>query len=287
MSIYYNEFDVQKAAWLEELMKEGVIAEGDIDTRSITEVHPDDVRHYTQCHWFAGIGVWSYALRLAGWDDDRPVWTGSCPCQSFSMAGKQRGFDDERHLFPAWRNLIAECRPSVIFGEQAEGAIRKGWLDLVQDELEAEDYAVGKIVLPACSVGADHIRPRIWFTAKRLSHSYHQGPQRRNIKPIKCQREQFTRESGLERNYWSESESVEYKTGCKRRVKPGTFPLAYGSSDSMGSRSYKSLQEIEHTQEARIMRIHGYGDAIVPQLAAEVISTFMEYSELVLQNAEN
>nr|WP_232357146.1 DNA cytosine methyltransferase [Burkholderia contaminans] len=91
----------------------GHIAPGDVDERSIEDVRPDDLRAYDQCHFFAGIGVWSHALRRAGWTDDRPVWTGSCPCQPFSAAGKGLGFDDERHLWPAWYWLIGERRPPV------------------------------------------------------------------------------------------------------------------------------------------------------------------------------
>src|SRR5215471_7406564 len=128
MSVYYNEMDPQKAAWLRELIKAGVIAPGEVDERSITDVEPDDLVGYAQCHFFAGIGVWSYALRLAGWPDDRPVWTGSCPCPSFSVAGKGRGFADPRHLWPAWYRLIRQCRPRTVFGEQADGAIGHGWL---------------------------------------------------------------------------------------------------------------------------------------------------------------
>lgn len=77
---YYNEIDPFAAAWLEELVRAGHIAPGEVDTRSIEDVCPSDLRGFTQCHFFAGIGVWSYALRLAGWPDDRQVWTGSCPC---------------------------------------------------------------------------------------------------------------------------------------------------------------------------------------------------------------
>ena len=84
---YYNEHDAKAAAWMRELIKEGLIADGDVDERSIVDVQPGDLAGYTQCHWFAGIGGWSLALRLAGWPDDRPVWTGSCPCQPFSSAG--------------------------------------------------------------------------------------------------------------------------------------------------------------------------------------------------------
>lgn len=80
MTAYYNENDPFAAAWLTELIKAGCIAPGEVDTRSIEDVCPSDLRGFAQCHFFAGIGVWSYALRLSGWPDDRPVWTGSCPC---------------------------------------------------------------------------------------------------------------------------------------------------------------------------------------------------------------
>jgi DNA (cytosine-5)-methyltransferase 1 len=165
MSAWYNENDEEKAAWLRELIKAGVIAPGRVDERSITEVEAHELENYDQCHFFAGIGVWSYALRLAGWPDHRPVWTGSCPCPSFSCAGKGTGFDDPRHLWPAWEKLIRIGNPATIFGEQSDDAIGFGWLDLVQTDLEAAAYSVGKVVLGACSVGAPHIRQRLYFVA--------------------------------------------------------------------------------------------------------------------------
>jgi hypothetical protein len=91
VTAYYNEIDPKAAAWLRELIKQGHIADGVVDERSIVDVSPDELRGFTQCHFFAGIGVWSYALRSAGWADDRPVWTGSCPCQPFSSAGRRGG----------------------------------------------------------------------------------------------------------------------------------------------------------------------------------------------------
>jgi len=163
---YYNEIDPYAAQWLRNLIAAGHIAPGDVDERSIEDVRPDDLRGYTQCHFFAGIGVWSYALRLAGWPDDRSVWTGSCPCQPFSAAGKGLGFDDERHLWPAWHWLIKEQRPPVIFGEQVASKDADPWIDLVQDDLEALGYAVGAVPFPSAGVGAPHIRDRLYWVAR-------------------------------------------------------------------------------------------------------------------------
>ena len=166
---YYNEIDPKAAAWLRELIKQGLIAPGDVDERSIEDVLPTELAGYTQCHFFAGIGVWSHALRQAGWPDDRPVWTGSCPCQPFSAAGKRGGVDDERHLWPAFYWLISQCKPDVVFGEQVASKDGLAWLDTVQDDMEAAGYAIGAVDLCAASVGAPHIRQRLYFVAESLS----------------------------------------------------------------------------------------------------------------------
>ena len=162
---YYNEFDPYAAQWLRNLIEAGHLPKGEVDSRSIKDVKASDLTGFVQCHFFAGLGGWSHALRLAGWPEDRPVWTGSCPCQPFSAAGAGGGVTDERHLWPVWFNLIRECRPGVVFGEQVEAAINHGWLDLVQTDLEGEGYACGAVGLPAGGVGAPHIRQRLWFVA--------------------------------------------------------------------------------------------------------------------------
>lgn len=179
MAAYYNENDPYAVAWLRELIARGLIAPGDVDDRSIKDVQPEDVRGYAQCHFFAGIAGWSYALRLAGWDDDRPIWTGSCPCQPFSVAGGQLGFGDPRHLWPEFRRLIAKCDPATILGEQVAGASQ--WLRLVRSDLEEMGYAVGCIPIEAASAGADHFRDRYWFVADAASRRAQSVQQCRQI----------------------------------------------------------------------------------------------------------
>ncbi len=189
---YYNEIDPYAADWLRNLIAAGHIAPGDVDERSIEDVHPDDLRSYTQCHFFAGIGVWSYALRRAGWPDDRPVWTGSCPCQPFSAAGKGTAFDDERHLWPAWDWLISQRRPPVVFGEQVASKDAEPWLDLVSTDLEALGFAVAACAFPSASIGAPHIRDRTYFVA----HAAGPGSQGRQLGRQRIDAQQPTIERG-------------------------------------------------------------------------------------------
>ncbi|RIJ86731.1 methyltransferase [Ralstonia solanacearum] len=166
MSINWdNEIDPFAAEWLRNLIAAGHIAPGDVDERDIQDVRPDDLRGYRQHHFFAGIGVWSLALRRAGWPDDRAIWTGSCPCQPFSQAGKGLAFTDERHLWPAWYHLISECRPAVVLGEQVASKHADDWVDLVCADMESLAYAFGAVPFPAAGVGAPHIRDRLYWVA--------------------------------------------------------------------------------------------------------------------------
>ncbi|EAP4557076.1 DNA cytosine methyltransferase [Salmonella enterica] len=169
---YYNEIDPFAAQWLRNLIAGGHIAPGEVDERSIEDVTPDDLRGFTQCHFFAGIGVWSHSLRLAGWPDDKPVWTGSCPCQPFSAAGKGDGFADERHLWPHFFHLISERRPQHVFGEQVAAGNANAWFDLVQADLEGMGYAFGLVPFASASIGAPHIRERAYWVAHASSGRY-------------------------------------------------------------------------------------------------------------------
>ena len=319
MSSYYNEHDPKAAEWLRQLIKAGLIPDGDVDERSITEINANELYPYTQCHFFAGIGGWSLALQLAGWPADKPVWTGSCPCQPFSSAGKGLAQADERHLWPVFFSLIKECRPDAVFGEQVASAIGHGWLDGIQADLESEDYACGATVLGAHSVGAPHIRQRLYWVADSGS----QGLQRRErgrttgtegkpvghfsqcssdivrlVNTIEPRLQGHYRPAGVELHggegaersvgptgFWDRHDIIPCRDGKSRRIECQSRGLADGISALLDSvRDAGATEEqieaaispfpIVKKQLGRSILLKGYGNAIVPQVAATFIQAF-------------
>jgi len=306
----YNEIDPFAAAWLRNLISAGHIPPGVVDERSIADLDPDELSRFTQCHFFAGIGGWSLALQLAQWDPARPVWSGSCPCQPFSAAGKRAGFSDDRHLWPTFHRLIDQCRPAIVFGEQVASPDGLTWLGAVRADLEGSGYAVGGSDLCAAGVGAPHIRQRLWWGAVRMVDGefprlerHREGPKSTGgrytqVRPVASAGEPCWmadadgsrrkpriatpppnrhgdsveptgpavchRRSGEDHGGWAFADWLRCRDGKWRPVEPGTFPLAHGVSGRVG-------------------RLRGYGNAIVPQVAAEFIQGFTEAIEDLTQ----
>lgn len=290
MTAFYNEIDPYAAQWLRNLIDAGHIAPGVVDTRSIEDIAPDELRDYTQVHFFAGIGVWSYALRLAGWPDNRPVWTGSCPCQPFSAARKGSGVDDPRHLWPHFHWLIQQCKPETVFGEQVASADGLAWLDVVHADLEGTGYASAALDLCAAGIGAPHIRQRLYWMAHSsgercegqrlqhvertedpeaarageaiwLEHPGSDGQQGWLFGWEDSERKTLYRQAGRNRSantalqvngFWRDADWLYCRDGVWRPVEPGTFPLADGIT-------------------ARVGRLRAYGNAIVAPLAQAFI----------------
>lgn len=334
MTAYYNEVDPYAAAWLRSLIADGLIPSGDVDDRSIVEVRPGDLAGYVQCHFFAGIGGWAYAARLAGWPDDRPIWTGSCPCQPFSVAGKGGGRDDPRHLWPDFHRLIGSCRPAVVMGEQVAGKAGLGWFDGVRADLAGDGYTCRGVDIPALAVDAPHIRNRLYWVAvadpdqagslEFAPARLHGDWQPRNDADG-CGRSQRGRDMGDAGRAGLSAPEQQAALGARRQgegravAEPGRAqipgdvehsesaverarlrqggPLDDWSlspdaglrngtfwsdaewlvgADGKARRAQSGVRLLAHGVPGRVGQLRGYGNAIVPPLAVEVIAAFME-----------
>ena len=304
MTAFYNENSPEAAAWLRELIKQGHIAPGIVDERSIEDVKPNELAGFTQCHFFAGIGVWSHALRRAGWPDDRPVWTGSCPCQPFSAAGKGHGFDDERHLWPAFHHLISKRRPDTVLGEQVAGKDGLGWLDLVSSDMEGAGYAIGAVDTCAAGFGAPHIRQRLYwvadakidgrpegqpFSAGRLERVPTRGPDGRTacsaiggVADANDTRSQgHGRVVGLDAAQGRE-DAPRLNSTPSQSLRTSPTNGFWRDADWIFCRDgkWRAVESgtfpLAHGPAARVGRLRAYGNAIVPQVAEAFIRSFCE-----------
>lgn len=312
MASYYNEHDPGAAAWLRNLIASGHISAGDVDERSIADVQPTDIAGYDQCHFFAGLGGWAYACRLAGWPDGRPIWTGSPPCQPYSKAGKQRGASDDRDLWPHLFRLASACRPDVLMGEQVAAAVGKHWLDRVHADMDGIGYACGAVVVPACAVNAPHRRDRLWFVAhpgsaglaQRVGHAGvsgavagvverqdladdagdvadAHGDGRRPGPDDSSPRHGQAAAAEGRRGAWDGAGWIAGHDGKARRVEPGIRILDHGVAGRMAVVRPRHGAEASDQEEAlhwysRTNALKCLGNAIVPQVAAEVIGAYMD-----------
>lgn len=270
---YYNEFDAHAAEWTRNLIEAGYISPGVVDERDIRDVEASDVVGYRRAHFFSGISGWDLALRLAGWPDDRPVWTGSCPCQPYSSAGKGLGDADARNLWPEFFRLIRECRPDTIFSEQVSSAIGHGWLDGISADLEGEGYAVGSIVLGAHCVGSPHIRQRLYWVADAQGHDQWGAREcgagvRRQELPTGGYGPVGWRTADPA-SPWSNFDLIACRDGKSRRVESGSFPL-------VARFSFRLADGRTREGVSRAACLKGIGNAIVPQVAAEFIRAYLE-----------
>jgi len=295
--VYYNEFDPFAASWLERLIAHGLLPNGFVDRRSIVDVEPRDLIGYDQLHFFAGIGGWPLALRMAGWDDCMPVVTASLPCQPFSAAGKRSGFADERHLWPVFFELVKKRGFERILGEQVSSKDGLQWFDIVQADLESENYAVAAFDLCAAGVQAQHLRQRLYFVADAQSSIRGLSVRQEQGKDFQSERGGAVDELGnanharlegrggvLERPHqllvgssgmdntlvhpereqmgfprrtWLRRDAVFCRDRKWRSVEPGTSPLVTTIPDRVGM-------------------LRGYGNAIYVPLAVEFIKSYMD-----------
>ena len=294
----YNEIEPYAADWLRNLVASGHVAPGEVDARSIRELREGDVQQHVQAHFFAGIGVWSHALRSAGWPDARPVWTGSCPCQPFSSAGRRGGEADDRHLWPEWFRLIRECRPPVVLGEQVASPDGLRWLDLISADLEEAGYAFGASDLCAAGVGAPHIRQRLYFVAV----ADRQRRERQQVGALPGRRGGRGRAAGVEQRslYGSDGRALgdALPAGPQERQGPaigrgavrdeGQAAAEAGTSGFWSPAQWLPCQDgrlrpvepgtfpLAHGVANRVGKLRAYGNALCAPLAARFVEAVMQ-----------
>ena len=193
--------------------------------------------------------------------------TGGFPCQPFSVAGKQGGKEDDRYLWPETLRIIQEAKPRWFIGENVPGIINMA-LDDVLASLESSGYATETFIIPACAVDAQHRRDRVWIVANAISDNNREsepksigeteGIQKLNRVPDSSSRKPC-RTSAI---WESRKNDVVYRAGDEWSVEPGMGRVAHGIP-------------------RRVDRLRGLGNAIVPQVAAVIMSGIKTIEEKI------
>lgn len=230
------------------------------------------------------------------------ILTGGFPCQPYSTAGKRKGKEDERHLWPEMLRAIREVRPRWVVGENVFGLVNwSGGLVFheVQADLEAEGYEVWPYVLPACAKDAPHRRDRVWFVAHSRNHVHQVGLEfgRDQYKTggSESENEQQGRRNKNGQRLWVESgtgsEDVTYTDGSgfqrSENQEEGQFTINRNAWDFFptesaicpGNDGFSELLDTTTISEKdwREESIKAAGNAIVPQVAYEIFKAIEQY----------
>ena len=192
------------------------------------------------------------------------IISGGFPCQPFSVAGKRKGSEDERHLWPEMLRVIGECKPRWVVGENVRGLV--SWSDgLVLEEvcsdLETIGYSVQSFIIPACATGAPHRRDRVWIVA----HSDNFGTRSR-LGEIQSKNGEVPQRHN----------NAEFGNASDDWQNFPTIPPVCGGDDGLP----KELDGITFPKWRR-ESIKAYGNAIVPQVAHRIFESIKEYESML------
>jgi DNA (cytosine-5)-methyltransferase 1 len=231
------------------------------------------------------------------------ILTGGFPCQPYSLAGKRKGKEDERHLWPEMLRVIRECAPRYVVGENVRGLV--GWngglvFEEVCADLEACGYAVQSFLLPAAGVAScPHRRDRVWFVA--YSDESDAGKNRGRM-------------SGKAEEVWGQEEGIILGSSCSNANAPDTqVPRREGQRfegqgqvqpDGRGGKNMEAAwenfpavppvcggndglpKELDGITFSKWRResIKAYGNAIVPQVALQIFKAIQMHEHIVNNN---
>lgn len=229
------------------------------------------------------------------------VLTGGFPCQPYSVAGKRKGKEDERHLWPEMLRAIREIKPGYVVGENVYGITN--WNDglvfhEVQADLEAEGYEVQPFILPAASVNAPHKRDRVWF----IAYSNNNRTSRRTIKnESSCGKEWIQERNKVQQfNEPNSLRKLSTNTKCKRggeilhklQRKQPNWESSYSFNEPNNWEEFPTQTPICDGDDGlssrldsitfpkwRTESVKGGGNAIVPQVALQIFKTIQLYEK--------
>jgi len=207
---------------------------------------------------FPGVPIHEDIKTFKGQQNSADIISGGFPCQPFSVAGKRRGSEDDRALWPEMFRIIKEVRPSWVIGENVAGIVNLGLSEMLVD-LETIGYDSQSFIVPACAVNAPHRRNRIWIIANTNQSRWRPGKQiisegRRNLGNDK------------QPNSFDNGGTFLFDWHTKKTKRDLEIePALYGKNDGVP----KKLDEIEE-------RLKALGNAIVPQVAYEIFKYIMQ-----------
>lgn len=295
--LFYNDNDPRCVTWLRALVARGLLPHGIVCGKSVAAIAPSDafgvgLLGAHQAHFFAGIGGWPLACAIAGLTE-LELWTASLPCQPFSVAGRRKGTTDERHLWPIFRELVAELTPPILFGEQTASPPGRDWLATVRADLEALGYAVGAADLCAAGAGAPHLRQRLYWGAYRVADATRERRQGQRLQLQPGRPDQASPEAGRGSQArrvgdpdvpGPQGRGVRRDSPSQRTPRApslgdwgvaGWVPCADGFLRPLGP----APQPVADGLPSRMVLLHGVGNAIVPQLAAVFMRSFIDAVE--------
>ena len=190
--------------------------------------------------------------------------TGGFPCQPFSFAGKRRGKEDDRYLWPEMLRVISEAKPHWVIGENVAGFINMG-LDECISDLEGEGYEVQAFVIPACAVNAPHRRDRVWIVANRTWELFDRS---RDARP--AGRKKYTDTDRHAPDTASER-FQRFGGKCKLRESKGEMQISREYWNEPWLEAATRLCRVDDGVSRRVDRLKCLGNAIVPQVAYQIM----------------
>ena len=229
-------------------------------------------KHWPHVPVFSDIKELNYETLKANGINNIDIITGGYPCQPFSVAGRKKGEQDPRHLWPEYFRLVKELRPTWVIGENVSGHIKQG-LDTVLEDLESEGYSTRTFSISASSIGANHKRERVWILANS-GRSLREGSElgRENENEIRKENaNQFERPSSAFKLNVADSEREGLQGSEQYETHTRETETQFSASQSLETKGIHwtiepDVGRVAHGIPNRVDRLKALGNSLVPQI---------------------